>query len=1051
MSRIAVRIVKSSLFSLFIGLSGCGGGDDGDGYTIGGTIAGLNGKVVLQNNKSDDLEVTNNGNFHFPKELNSGDKYEVTVLSQPSGQICSVDAGSGTIGDINIDTITVSCKTTAREGFTIGGTVSGLSGTLELQINNGDTITIDKSGVFAFQSVYEDHTQYNITIKTVPESHTCELVNSSGEINGDSVGNIEIICAKFDLATPQNFKAKSFARAIRFSWDPVDEAEKYILYTREDYDVATKSFTYKVYEETPNPFLELYSRTPSSQGPNLVVQAVAGEKRSNYTDVTSASYGSDRLPELIFTPRNVRASQGTFSDKVELCWDYGFIPEDYYKDRRGAVIPKIANNGRGGRETRLTEKADPNANYYETYVSKNCFVYKGRTAGPAKFSVQFQNPFANKNSTKVYVEGFTAQQAQDNLMAPDVNTRDYSTHDFWDATGNIDAFHIYRETEEGSDIYRKYSITQLYNLWSLAPIIDYFPRKIARYKIRSVNEETESEFSDALEVKSKSISNITIQHQFQQGTHWFSWDESANSDKYIVVYSFEDIKPGNYFRRVEVNDTQFAFPNNWSVMHIQVYGLKNYTDTWHNLERGETVVVYQDADEDNVEDTLDLCANTENGEPVDTSGCSYYQRLDSDNDGIYNGNDQCRKTLRDEVVNNVGCSNYDLYDIDRDEVLDSNDRCENTINDGNINSEGCSVRQASDDDADGVINYDDYCPRTAANTSVDTQGCSSSQLSDADADGVFDAYDVCPGTSTAVQVNSHGCANEQLVDSDFDGIRDYQDQCQSTPKGLQVNAQGCAESELNDADGDGIVDAYDLCDATPANDVANRYGCSESQVNLDSSIPDFKVSRNYTNDKYIRMFWRFIPTASEYRVTIHTPNEDIEIVQEATSTYFHLKYLYEGAATVSIRAYYKKDGKLIPGNSVARGSVAAYVEQTEKETTSTTKENPSDGSSSSSSASTALQCAVIGEDFRDQYTSKKTTFIQNKCADKIRVAWCIATSSKANCGGDGYYPHNYILAPGQRHFNQFTLPSDVNFRIAACYGGRFFQADSSGRFSCPPE
>lgn len=77
--------------------------------TIGGSVSNLNGELVLQNNQGDNLTLTADGNFAFYTPLSTGDSYHVTILSEPQGQDCTVDAGSGTVGTLSINTIEVDC------------------------------------------------------------------------------------------------------------------------------------------------------------------------------------------------------------------------------------------------------------------------------------------------------------------------------------------------------------------------------------------------------------------------------------------------------------------------------------------------------------------------------------------------------------------------------------------------------------------------------------------------------------------------------------------------------------------------------------------------------------------------------------------------------------------------------------------------------------------------------------------------------------------------------------------------------------------------------
>jgi hypothetical protein len=78
-------------------------------YTIGGTVSGLTGSLVVQNNGGDTQTLTQNGAFSFATPLVEGTAYAVTVLSQPSGQTCTVLNGSGTVTGQDVDTVSIVC------------------------------------------------------------------------------------------------------------------------------------------------------------------------------------------------------------------------------------------------------------------------------------------------------------------------------------------------------------------------------------------------------------------------------------------------------------------------------------------------------------------------------------------------------------------------------------------------------------------------------------------------------------------------------------------------------------------------------------------------------------------------------------------------------------------------------------------------------------------------------------------------------------------------------------------------------------------------------
>jgi hypothetical protein len=97
-------------------------------YTIGGSISGLTGTVVLRNNGKDNLSRSANGSFTFATATTTGATYNVTVLTQPTGQTCSITggSGSGTVSSANITSVSVTCATNT---FTITAS-TGANGTV---------------------------------------------------------------------------------------------------------------------------------------------------------------------------------------------------------------------------------------------------------------------------------------------------------------------------------------------------------------------------------------------------------------------------------------------------------------------------------------------------------------------------------------------------------------------------------------------------------------------------------------------------------------------------------------------------------------------------------------------------------------------------------------------------------------------------------------------------------------------------------------------------------------------------------------------------------
>jgi hypothetical protein len=105
-------------------------------FTIGGSVTGLTGTVVLQNNGKDDLSLTANGSFTFATKSAKDATYAVTVLTQPSGQICTVNSGGGTATD-NVTTVSVDCVTQWAGSKQLGGVAAP---------SFGQSVAVDASG-----------------------------------------------------------------------------------------------------------------------------------------------------------------------------------------------------------------------------------------------------------------------------------------------------------------------------------------------------------------------------------------------------------------------------------------------------------------------------------------------------------------------------------------------------------------------------------------------------------------------------------------------------------------------------------------------------------------------------------------------------------------------------------------------------------------------------------------------------------------------------------------------------------------------------------------
>jgi N-acetylneuraminic acid mutarotase len=198
----------SIILTLFLcaTIFGCGGGGTtGSGsntlpvtYTLGGTISGLAGSgLVLQNNGGNNLAVSANGSsFTFTTAFSSGTGYSVTVLTQPTNpnQTCVVTSGSGTL-NANVSNVSLACTTNS---YTIGGTVSGLSGTgLVLQDNLGNNLPISAGATsFTFTTAIASGGTYSATVFSQPSSpaQTCGITSGNGTITNANVKSVQVTC-----------------------------------------------------------------------------------------------------------------------------------------------------------------------------------------------------------------------------------------------------------------------------------------------------------------------------------------------------------------------------------------------------------------------------------------------------------------------------------------------------------------------------------------------------------------------------------------------------------------------------------------------------------------------------------------------------------------------------------------------------------------------------------------------------------------------------------------------------------------------------------------
>jgi N-acetylneuraminic acid mutarotase len=202
--RTSRLLATTVLLCAALSLGACFDDDDDGGatpqsYTVGGTLSGLGSglSVTLLNNGANALTRTANGSFAFSTPLRSGSAYAVTVGTQPPGQSCVVNDGSGTVGNANVTSVTVSCADIPVDKFTIGGTIAGLGSALSvtLQNNGADDLTRSANGDFTFATTLSSGAAYAVTVQTQPTGQTCTVTNGSGVVGVANVTDVAVDCA----------------------------------------------------------------------------------------------------------------------------------------------------------------------------------------------------------------------------------------------------------------------------------------------------------------------------------------------------------------------------------------------------------------------------------------------------------------------------------------------------------------------------------------------------------------------------------------------------------------------------------------------------------------------------------------------------------------------------------------------------------------------------------------------------------------------------------------------------------------------------------------
>jgi sugar lactone lactonase YvrE len=171
---------------------------------LNGNINGLTAAGLVLANGVDTVNVAAGANNFKLPAVAFGGSWNVTVKTQPAGQICTVANGLGQAGDSAKPGIVVSCALPSATTYAVGGTVAGLSGGNVELINGSDRVVVYSNGTssipFAFPVRVASGVTYNVAVRNSPPAKTCAVGNGSGTVASSDIASVSVICSSSAFA-----------------------------------------------------------------------------------------------------------------------------------------------------------------------------------------------------------------------------------------------------------------------------------------------------------------------------------------------------------------------------------------------------------------------------------------------------------------------------------------------------------------------------------------------------------------------------------------------------------------------------------------------------------------------------------------------------------------------------------------------------------------------------------------------------------------------------------------------------------------------------------
>ena len=167
-------------------LAACGG--SGGNLYLQGAVTGLAKDGLILLNDGEKLPISaNQPSFVFTKLIKTDDRYEISILQQPKGAVCSMNNGTGKATSYSVSTASVSCITNT---YPLSGTITGLTaGGLRLVMGPNGTSPLAGTTSYKFDSV-PDGAPYSISVLTQPTGLKCRFQGSASADGSDTVGTM---------------------------------------------------------------------------------------------------------------------------------------------------------------------------------------------------------------------------------------------------------------------------------------------------------------------------------------------------------------------------------------------------------------------------------------------------------------------------------------------------------------------------------------------------------------------------------------------------------------------------------------------------------------------------------------------------------------------------------------------------------------------------------------------------------------------------------------------------------------------------------------------